>query len=267
MVRAFAVESSSNVGYMKRLAVFASGRGSNFQAIVDHTRMGILKNIKVTLLLTNDPTAPAVNIARENSISHVFIEGVFGRKFATKLDREKARDEFDEKAVDVLKENRIDLIALAGFLQVLGHEIVRAYPLRIMNIHPAKDLMRFGGPRMFGERVHAAVIKADEKESGCTVHYVDESVDGGPMILQSTVPVESTDTPESLAHRILIQEHRTYSKAIQLHADDRITVTNSKVSIDWSGNWEEQWNRRQEAFIQYQTEHLRKPEQPLQSNA
>ena len=252
---------------MKRLAVFASGRGSNFQAIVDHARMGVLNNIKVALLLTNDPAAPAVDLAKKYSVPDVYITGVLGRKFATKAEREKARDEFDGKAIDVLKENGIDLIALAGFMQVLGHEIVRAYPLSIMNIHPAKDLVRFGGAGMYGERVHVAIIKAGERESGCTVHYVDESVDGGPIILQSTVPVESSDTPESLAHRILIQEHRTYSKAIQLHADGRITATNGKVSIDWSGNWEKHWNQRQEVFIQHQSEHSQKSEQPLQPQA
>ena len=101
---------------------------------------------------------------------------------------------------------------------------------------------------MFGHLVHEVVLRSGVKESGCTVHYVDESVDGGPIILQSTVPVEPTDTPESLAQRILIQEHRTYSKAIQLHVDGRINITNGKALIDWSGGWEEEWNRRQEAF-------------------
>jgi phosphoribosylglycinamide formyltransferase 1 len=145
-------------------------------------------------------------------------------------------------------------VALAGFMQVLGQPVIDAYNLAIMNIHPAKDMNKFGGRGMFGERVHAAVLQAGERESGCTVHYVDRSVDGGPIILQSTVSIESNDTPETLAHRILIQEHRTYSKAIQLHVDKRIHVKNGKISIDWSDNWEDKWNRRQEAFIQHQTE-------------
>jgi phosphoribosylglycinamide formyltransferase-1 len=81
---------------------------------------------------------------------------------------------------------------------------------------------------------------------------VDQSVDGGPIILQSTVPVEATDTPESLAHRILIQEHRTYPKAIQLHVDERIKITDGKTLIDWNGDWEESWNRKQEALINRQ---------------
>ena len=249
---------------MKRLAVFASGHGSNFRAIVEHARMGVLQRIHVALLVINDTKAPALDIARENAIPLNFIEGVYGRKFTSRLEREKARNRFDEEAVGVLEQNRIDCVALAGFMQVLGPEIVRAYPMSIMNIHPAKDIVRFGGSGMFGERVHESVLKAGEKESGCTIHYVDESVDGGPIILQSAVPVEPSDTPESLAHRILIQEHRTYSKAIQLHTDDRINVSNGKVSIDWSGDWEEKWNRRQEVFIQYRAEQSRAQAQSLQ---
>ena len=162
------------------------------------------------------------------------------------------RNEFDKRALETLRQNRIDLVALAGFMQVLSKTIVDAYEYRIMNIHPAKDLVKFGGRGMYGERVHEAVIRAGAKESGCTVHYVDESVDGGPIILQSIVPVEPTDTPESLAQRILIQEHRTYPKAIQLHVDGRIKIVNGKAHIDWSGDWIEEWNRRQEALIKHE---------------
>ena len=248
---------------MKHLAVFASGRGSNFEAIADHARLGVFENIDVGLLVTNDANAPVIQIAREYSVPHIIIEGVFGKKFNTRQQKEKARNEFDGQAVETLKQHHIDLVALAGFMQVLGPEIVGAYRFRIMNIHPAKDLVRFGGYGMFGERIHAAVLRAGERESGCTVHYVDESVDGGPAILQSTVPVVAGDTPESLAKRILIQEHRTYSKAIQLHADGRIALHDGKVMVDWSGGREERWNRRQETFVQYQNEqkqeHLLKP--------
>ncbi len=237
---------------MKYLAVFASGRGSNFRAIVDHVRLSVLENVEVNLLVTNYSKAPAVDIARENSISSAFIEGVYGRKFANKQEREKVRDKFDERALELLKQHRIDLVALAGFMQVLGPTLVRACRFAIMNIHPALDLVKFGGRGMFGERVHAAVLRSGEKDSGCTVHYVDESVDGGPVILHSKVRIEPGDTPESLANRVLIHEHRTYSKAIQLHVDGRIAVKNGKAMIDSSGGWEEKWNRRQEAFIQYQ---------------
>ncbi len=248
---------------MKRVAVFASGRGSNFRAIADHAKLGVLENVQVSLLVTNDARAPAIDIAKERSIPHVLIEGVFGRKFASKDERDKARKEFDEQAVEVLKQNRIDLVALAGFMQVLGPTIVSAFKYRILNIHPALDLVRFGGSGMFGERVHQAVLRAGEKYSGCTVHYVDESVDGGPIVLQATVPVELGDTAEYLAQRILVQEHRTYSKAIQLHADERISVHDGRGIVDWSRDWDERWNRRQESFIRNQNEqrqeHLLKP--------
>jgi phosphoribosylglycinamide formyltransferase-1 len=237
---------------MKRFAVFASGRGSNFKAMIDHVKLGVLRNVEIALLITNIPDAPVVALARENSIPSVYIEGVYGRKFANKQVRQEVRNKFDEEALNELRQGRVDFIALAGFMQVLGPTLVDAYPFRILNIHPAKNLALFGGSGMFGERVHAAVIQAGEKESGCTVHFVDNSIDGGPIILQATVPVERSDTPESLAHKILIHEHRTYSKAIQLHADNRIAVKDGGVEIDWSRNWDEEWSRRQEAFIRNQ---------------
>jgi len=248
---------------MKRLGVFASGRGSNLKAMIDHVKMGILQNVEIALLITNIHDAPAVALARENGIPSVHIEGVYDRKFANKQAKQEARNVFDGKALEILRRERVDFLALAGFMQVLGPTLVDAYSYRIMNIHPAKNLSRFGGSGMFGERVHAAVIKAGEKESGCSVHYVDNSIDGGPVILQATVPVEPGDTPESLAHRILIHEHRTYSKAIQLHADNRITVKEGQARIDWSGNWDEEWARRQEAFIRHQAAQFHNNEQLL----
>jgi phosphoribosylglycinamide formyltransferase-1 len=233
---------------MKNLAVLASGRGSNFQAIIDHIGLGILQNVKLSMLITNDPTATAVTIARQNQIPFVIIEGIQNKRFSDAQDRELARRNFDERVLEVLEGNRIDFVALAGFMQVLGKRVVSNYNSRIMNIHPSIDLVRFGGRGMFGDRVHAAVLQAGEKESGCTVHYVDESVDGGPIILQSRVQIESGDVPHTLGDRILVQEHRTYAKALQLHADDRIHIINGNITLDRSGGWEDKWNQRQEIF-------------------
>ncbi|HKM77368.1 MAG TPA: phosphoribosylglycinamide formyltransferase [Candidatus Bathyarchaeia archaeon] len=233
---------------MKNLAVLASGRGSNFQAIINHIELGVLQNIKLTMLISNEPTANAVTIARQNQIPFTVIEGIQNRKFGNAENRERARCKFDEKVLEALTNNRIDFVALAGFMQVLGKPIVHNYNYRILNIHPSLDLVRFGGRGMFGDRVHAAVLQAGEKESGCTVHYVDESIDGGPIILQSRVPIESGDDPNTLGHRILVQEHRTYAKALQLHADGRIHITNSCVTLDRSGGWEDEWNERQVTF-------------------
>ena len=239
---------------MKKLAVFASGRGSNFKAIIDHVRMRILENVSLSLLLSNDMNAPALNLAKEHSIPSVFINGIQDRKFLSKQDREEARNEFDAKSARVLKDHRIDVIALAGFMQVVGRPILQDYTDKIMNIHPALDLIRFGGRGMYGDRVHAAVLRAGETTSGCTVHYVDDSVDGGPTILQTSVPVEHDDTPDTLAHRVLIQEHRTYSKAIQLHVDGRIHIDSGKTVIDWSNDWEAKWQEKENEYVRYQTE-------------
>jgi len=252
---------------MKRLAVFASGRGSNFKAMIDHVKMEVLRDVEIAMLISNVPDAPALELARQNSIPVATIEGVYGRKFPSKQARQEARDEFDRNALDTLTREKVELVALAGFMQVLGPQLVNAYRYRIMNIHPAKDLAKFGGSGMFGDRVHAAVIQAGELESGCTVHYVDNTIDGGPVILQATVPVEAGDTPDTLAHRILIQEHRTYSKAIQLHVDGRLLVKEGKVQIDRSEDWENDWARRQQAFIESQTVHSHGHEQLLSSQA
>jgi phosphoribosylglycinamide formyltransferase-1 len=148
---------------MKNLAVLASGRGSNFHAIIDHIERGVLKNVKLNMLISNDSTANAVTIARQNQIAFTIIEGIQHKKFDNAQDRERARYKFDENVLEVLGNNRIDFVALAGFMQVLGKQIVLDYNFRIMNIHPSLDLVRFGGRGMFGDRVHAAVLQAGEK--------------------------------------------------------------------------------------------------------
>jgi len=237
---------------MKRLAVFASGRGSNFKAIIDHVRMHILQNVKVSLLLSNDLNAPALNLAKENSIPSIVIQGIQNKKFTSKKEGEEARNEFDTQSARILNDHRIDIIALAGFMQVLGPPILHEYSYGIMNIHPALDLIRFGGRGMYGDRVHAAILRARETTSGCTVHYVDDSVDGGPIILQTHVPVKPEDTPDILAHRVLIQEHRTYPQAIQLHVDGRVHIHYGKTIIDWSNDWEAKWKERESEYISFQ---------------
>jgi len=244
---------------MKNLAILASGRGSNFQAIIDHIKLGILQNVKINMLISNDSTATAVTIARENKIPFTFIDGIQNKRFSNSQDRERARCDFDEKTLAALESNRIDFVALAGFMQVLGKQIVQKYRFRIMNIHPSLDLVKFGGRGMFGDRVHAAVLQAGEKESGCTVHYVDESIDGGPIILQSRVPIESGDDPHTLGKRILVQEHRTYAKALQLHADDRIRLTNGSITLYRNDGWEDEWNRRQAIFTVSEGKRIKSP--------
>jgi phosphoribosylglycinamide formyltransferase-1 len=127
-----------------------------------------------------------------------------------------------------------------------------------MNIHPAKDIQKYGGPGMYGHHVHEAVVRAHEKDSGCTVHYVTGDVDGGPIILQRTVPVKPSDTPDTLSERILVHEHRIYSRAIQLHVDGRLKVCGKSVKVDYSGDWQKFWESREKAYIQFQAEEFLK---------
>src|SRR5208337_3224114 len=142
------------------LAVLASGKGSNFQAIIDHIGLGILQNVKLSMIITNNPTATNVTIARQNQIPFKIIKGIQNKILSNALDRELARRNFDERVLEVLEGNRIDFVALAGFMKVLGKRVVSNYIYRIMNIHPSIDLVRFGGRGMFGDRVHAAVLQA-----------------------------------------------------------------------------------------------------------
>ena len=240
------------------LGVFASGKGSDFQSIVDHIKLDVLRNVKIGILISNNSRAYSIQRAQRNGIPTLFIEGLFGKKFASPEAKEREREVFDRKAVKALRDHKVDVIALAGFMQVLGPYIVDEYRLQIMNIHPARNIQKYGGPGMYGHHVHEAVLKAGEKESGCTIHYVTNDVDGGPIILQHIVPVKPSDTPDTLSERILIYEHRIYSKAIQLHVDGRLKVEGKTVGVDYGENWDKLWETREKAYIHFQTEELLK---------
>jgi phosphoribosylglycinamide formyltransferase-1 len=240
------------------LGVLASGRGSDFQSIIDNVRLNVLQNVKIGVLISNNSGAYAIERARLNGLPSLFIEGLSGKKFISPDAKERAREEFDKKAVKALRDHGVDIVALAGFMQILSPYFLNEYPLQIMNIHPAKDIQKYGGPGMYGHHVHEAVLKAGEKESGCTVHYVTGDVDGGPIILQQTVTVKPSDTPDTLSERVLIYEHTIYSKAIQLHVDGRLKVDGKSVRVDFSGDWEKKWETRERAYIRFQTEELLK---------
>jgi len=246
------------------IGVLASGRGSDFQSIIDHISLGVLKNARIGVLISNNADSYALKRAEQARIDPVYIEGIQGRKFPSREAREKEREIFDKKVIDALKQHEVDLVVLAGFMQVLTPFFVDEYQWRIMNIHPAKNMEKYSGRGMYGERVHEAVLKAGEKESGCTIHYVDKGVDTGPIILQYTVPVKPSDTVHTLADKILVYEHRLYSKAIQLHIDGRLKIVDGSVVKDYTRNWEEQWNEREKAYIQYQEAEWAKIGKPLE---
>jgi formyltetrahydrofolate-dependent phosphoribosylglycinamide formyltransferase len=181
-----------------RIAIFASGAGSNAQKIIDHFRNSSLA--KVTLVVCNKPGAGVLNIAEKNNIPTIIIE----------------KEQFfrGNAYTDELIEQKIDFIVLAGFLWKIPGSLLKVYPQRIINIHPAL-LPNYGGKGMYGSLVHEAVLNAKEKESGITIHYVDEHYDNGDVILQVKCPILENDTPEILAHRIHALEHANYPVVIE----------------------------------------------------
>ncbi len=236
--------------------MLASGRGSDFQSILDHIRLDVLQGVEPVLLISNNPQAYALKRAQNAGVTTERIDGIVGKKFPDKESRRKAREEFDTAVLEVLKQHKATVIALAGFNQIVSPIIIDNYRMRIMNIHPAYDTARYGGVGMVGEKVHEAVLANRERHSGCTVHYVDYTVDLGPTILRQRVSVKENDTAKSLADRILVWEHRTYSKALQVHVDReferRSRLSEAEILED---AWEKRWNERQTRYLQYQREH------------
>ena len=201
------------------IGVFASGRGSNFQAILDAIDQGILP-ARVSVLLSNKSDAGAFEIARAHSIPSVH------------LGQKQFADEtlYAAAMLRVLKVYNVELIALAGYLKKIPTLVVREFQNRILNIHPAL-LPSFGGQGMYGHHVHEAVLASGAKLSGATVHLVDEEYDRGPIVLQKTVPVEEHDTPETLAARVLKVEHEIYPLALKAFAENRLTIQGRSVWI------------------------------------
>jgi phosphoribosylglycinamide formyltransferase-1 len=197
-----------------RIAVLISGRGSNMKSIVVASKRGVIA-ADVAVVLSNRTNAEGLEFARSENIETVILP-------------HKAypeREDYDRKVVEILKERQIDLVCLAGFMRLLSSVFVQAFPNRIMNIHPAL-LPSFPG-------LHAQKQAAEYgvKISGCTVHFVDEGLDSGPIILQKTIEVKTNDTEESLSERLLPIEHSTYVEAVRLFFQQRLRVEGRKVII------------------------------------
>ena len=201
------------------LGVFASGKGSNFQAIARAVQDGNL-DAEIKLLLTNNPEAGALAFARSRDIPAAVVNS---RDF-------EDRDAFIEAMLSALKSHDIRWIALAGYMKKVPPEVIQAYPNRIFNIHPAL-LPSFGGKGMYGHHVHEAVLRQGCKVTGVTVHLVDQNYDRGPIVAQHCVPVQEGDTPEILAARVLKSEHRIYWQTLQLAAEGRIEVKDGVARI------------------------------------
>lgn len=197
-----------------RLGVLASGRGSNFAAIMRAIEGGRL-NARVTVLISDQPQAPALSLARGFGVP---AEVISPRQFAGK-------SEFEDALAQTCQEFQVEVVVLAGFMRLLGARFLSHYPQRVINIHPA--LL----PAFPGLNAQKQAVDYGVRFSGCTVHLVDEGMDSGPIIMQAVVPVEPDDDEHTLADRILKEEHRLYPQALQLMAEDRLIIKNRRVYI------------------------------------
>jgi phosphoribosylglycinamide formyltransferase 1 len=198
-----------------RVAVLVSGRGSNLEALLEATRRPGFP-ARVVLVVSDRERARALERAAAYGVPSVFLNP---KDFGD-------RDTYDAALSRVLEEHRIGLVCLAGFMRILGRAFVRAWHGRLMNIHPS--LL----PAFPGLHPQRQALDAGARISGATVHFVDEGVDTGPIVLQSSVPVEADDTEETLAARILVEEHRLYSQAVRLFAEGRLRIAGRKVVVD-----------------------------------
>lgn len=206
---------------MLKIAVLVSGGGTNLQAIIDAMKNGTITNAKIVKVISNNEGAYALTRAKEAQIS---AECISPKQFAD-------RETFNRALLDAVKESGAELIVLAGFLVVIPPEMIRAYPNRIINIHPSL-IPSFCGTGYYGLKVHEGALRRGVKITGATVHFVDEGTDTGPIILQKAVAVQEEDTPQILQRRVMEEaEWKILPKAIDLIANGKVTVVDGKVKI------------------------------------
>ena len=182
----------------KRIAILLSGRGSNFAAIARNVAAGVI-DAEIAVVISNRPGAAGIALAEQLGLPALVVPS-----------QGKQREEYDRLLVAELQQRNVDLVCLAGFMRLLSPTFVRAFPNRILNIHPS--LL----PSFLGLEAQRQALEHGVKITGCTVHYVDENLDAGPILLQAAVPVLPDDTVETLSARILVEEHRLYTEAINL---------------------------------------------------
>jgi phosphoribosylglycinamide formyltransferase-1 len=202
-----------------RIGVLASGRGSNLQAIIDAVEAGTLQG-QVVVVISNKRDAAALERARRHGIHDVFVDP---KPFTGEPD---SRETYDRALLDVLHKYEVELVLLAGYMKIVTPVLIQAYENRMMNIHPS--LL----PAFPGLDVQKKALEWGVKVAGCTVHFVTPGVDEGPIIIQAAVPVLEQDTPETLAARILAEEHRIYPMAVQLFAEGRLRVEGRRVHVE-----------------------------------
>jgi phosphoribosylglycinamide formyltransferase-1 len=196
----------------KRIGVLLSGRGSNFEALADSVAAGRIPNAEIALVLSNREGAGGIEKARAHGIETCVIPS-----------KGLERETYDKLAVAALREKNVELVCLAGYMRLLSPFFVAAFPGRILNIHPS--LL----PSFPGLESQRQALEHGTKFSGCTVHFVDENLDAGPIVLQAVVPIEDSDTPDTLSERILREEHRIYSEAVRIVLEGRYRIDGRRV--------------------------------------
>lgn len=202
-----------------RVAVLASGRGSNLQAVIDAIEAGTVQ-AKIVAVISNKKDSPALARAAQHGLSGLFVDP---KPHAGQPD---SRESYDRELLSVLRQHDVELVLLAGYMKIVTKVLVEAFANRMMNIHPS--LL----PSFPGLDVQKKAIDWGCKLAGCTVHFVTEGVDEGPIILQAAVPILDDDSADSLAARILVQEHKIYPRAVQLFAEGRLRVEGRRVFIE-----------------------------------
>ena len=205
----------------KRIGVLLSGRGSNFEALAGSVAAGRIPNAEIAIALSNREDARGIEKAR-----------AFGIEARVISSRGLEREAYDKLVIAALQEKRVDLVCLAGYMRLLSPQFVAAFRNRILNIHPS--LL----PAFPGLEAQRQALEHGAKFSGCTVHFVDENLDAGPIVLQACVPIEDSDTPETLAERILREEHRIYTEAVRIVLEERFRVEGRRVLVLPEKGWE-----------------------------
>lgn len=198
----------------KRIGVLLSGRGSNFEALAESMSAGRIPDAEIAVVISHREGAPGIERARARGIAARVIPS-----------RGLERDAYDRQVVAVMREKNVDLVCLAGYMRLLSPYFVKEYHGRIVNIHPS--LL----PAFPGLEAQRQALEHGVKFTGCTVHFVDETLDAGPILLQAAVPVRDDDTVETLSERILIEEHRIYSEAVRIVLEGRYRIEGRRVII------------------------------------
>ena len=196
----------------KRIGVLLSGRGSNFEALADSVAAGRIPGAEIAVVVSNREGAPGIEKAKERAIAARVIPS-----------KGLEREVYDRQVVAVLNEHKVDLVCLAGYMRLLSPFFVAAFPNRILNIHPS--LL----PSFPGLESQRQALEYGVKFAGCTVHFVDENLDAGPIVLQATVPVRDDDTEETLSTRILAEEHRIYTEAVRIVLEGKYKIVGRRV--------------------------------------